>query len=378
MFRRILSSALLACLVWVVLALAVPAPASAQIFERSPFFLRLFGIEERKRPAPGPKIMQVPPSSRAPSGPMVLTPEGSRPRGPKVIRAPEPAIAVKPKNADARLVLVLGDALAAGLASGLDVAFADTPDVRFESISEPEAGLAATDPVDVRQALEARLTAADPPDAVVVMLGLDDRRPILVDGIDAEFRTRPWETVYRARVKALIAAARAKSIPVFWVGLVPTADVALITDFAYLDELFRQEAEANAAVYVDVWNAFADAAGGFTPTGADVEGQSRQLRLKDGIGFTKSGNRKLAFFVEQEVRTWLSKGAPGFVLPRADGSGGLVVSLSDPDVEPDEDFAVEVAQPAPKTGTALHRLVVEGRPLAPRLGRVDDLVSTVN
>ncbi|WP_181706558.1 SGNH/GDSL hydrolase family protein [Chthonobacter rhizosphaerae] len=375
MFRKRLQAAAAVLLVFAGMLAVAPDPASAQILERSPFFLRLFGIEERPKRQVQPKVLQVPPATRGSGGPMVLTPGSPRSGGAKVVKPQAPAIAIAPKNPDAKVVLVLGDQFAGGLASGLDVAFADTPTVKFEALVAADAGLSSTEPVDLRQKLETRLAAAEPPDALVVMLGLSDRRPMTVDGAVADFRTKPWETVYRARAKALIAAARSRNLPVYWVGLVPTADFELTTDLAYLDEVFRQEAGSSLAVYVDVWNAFADATGGFTMTGADVEGQSRRLRLKDGVGFTKSGNRKLAFFVEQEISTWLATGAPGFVLPKSDAAGGLVVSLSDPEVAADEDFAVEVSQPAPRSGSALHRLVVEGRPLAPRLGRVDDLAS---
>src|SRR5947209_5105883 len=55
-----------------------------------------------------------------------------KPRKPKVPRAPvEPQIPIAEKTPDARIVLVVGDFMASGLAEGLDAAFADNPAVRI-------------------------------------------------------------------------------------------------------------------------------------------------------------------------------------------------------------------------------------------------------
>ena len=50
---------------------------------------------------------------------------------------PEPRIIEQPKDADAQVVLVLGDSQAAGLALGLQVAFAYTPSVKVVSEARP-------------------------------------------------------------------------------------------------------------------------------------------------------------------------------------------------------------------------------------------------
>jgi hypothetical protein len=151
--------------------------------------------------------------------------------------------------------------------------------------------------------------------------------------------------------------------------------VDLTTDIAYLDDLYRQEAQASFVTYINVWDEFADETGSYTASGTDIGGQSRQLRLKDGVGFTKSGSRKLAFYVEQEIRSWVERGAPGLVMPQTSGDG-LVMSLTDPEAGLDEDLAAPAAAAEPKDGTPLYRLVVLGKPLDPVSGRVDDL-STV-
>src|SRR5262249_25784693 len=47
---------------------------------------------------------------------------------------------------------------------------------------------------------------------------------------------------------------------------------------------------------------FADEAGNYTPYGPDIAGQQRLVREPDGVLFTAAGYRKLAYFVEREVK----------------------------------------------------------------------------
>ncbi|HUG62957.1 MAG TPA: DUF459 domain-containing protein [Methylomirabilota bacterium] len=346
------------------------APILLAQAEETPFLLRLFGFKKQE-PAPPPggaKIFRVPPNG-APQGGAAASQDRT---GAKRITVPKPEVVIAPKDADSRRILVIGDQLAETLTRGLEVAFADTPKVRIDGIAVENSGVVSNSPVDWVARVSENLSGAAPADAVVVMLGLGEMKPIPVDGVEAEFRMEAWERVYRARIRALLLAARSRNIPVFVVGLVPMADIDLTTDIAYLDDLYRQEAQASFTTYVNIWNEFADETGSFTASGPDVGGQTRQLRLKDGVGFTRSGSRKLAFYVEQEIRAWVERGSPGLVMPELSGDG-LVMSLTDPEVGFDEDLAGPATLAPPKDGTPLHDLVVLGLPLVPVTGRVDDL-----
>jgi hypothetical protein len=359
-----------------LVALAEPASDGryevAQLFKDDrPFLQRLFGGgRDPEPPRNGPKILRVPRNGDLPG----VSSGEPAPKKPRKTRPKKPVVVQNPKNDDAKVVLVIGDRLADSLAKGLDVAFSDTPTLKIENGAVSPSGLVDPAKKDWIKDLEARMASADPPEAVVVMLGSEDRGPAMVDGVETAFRMKSWETVYEARVRALIGVVRAKQVPVYWTGLVPMADIGMTTDMAYLDELYRRASTENFARYVDVWNAFADETGSFVASGPDVGGKVRQLRLKDGVGFTKSGSRKLAFYVEQELRSWLKSGAPGgVVLPQQTVEGGLVLSLNDPEVGPEEDLAGPDTAAVPKQGTPLYDLVVLGRPLPPRVGRVDDL-----
>ena len=59
-----------------------------------------------------------------------------------------------------------------------------------------------------------------------------------------------------------------------------------------------------------MWDGFVDEAGKYTTYGPDYEGQMRRLRSGDGVYFTKSGARKLAHYVEREMRRYMSNRGP--------------------------------------------------------------------
>ncbi|TIT77048.1 MAG: DUF459 domain-containing protein, partial [Mesorhizobium sp.] len=69
-----------------------------------------------------------------------------------------------------RVVLVVGDFLAGGLAEGLDTAFADNPAVRIVSRSNGSSGFVRDDfynwPVEIKS-----LIATEKPSVAVIMLG---------------------------------------------------------------------------------------------------------------------------------------------------------------------------------------------------------------
>jgi len=117
-----------------------------------------------------------------------------------------------------------------------------------------------------------------------------------------QFRSEKWGELYARRVDEMIGVLKAKGVPVFWVGLPPVRGARATSEAVYLNDIYRGRAEKAGIVYVDVWDGFVDDAGHFSNYGADFEGQTRRLRAGDGLHFTRAGARKLAHYVEREVR----------------------------------------------------------------------------
>jgi hypothetical protein len=102
---------------------------------------------------------------------------------------------------------------------------------------------------------------------------------------------------------------------VIWVGLPSQRGTNASADSAYLNELYRSQAEKAGIVYVDIWDGFVDEDGEFSPQGPDYLGQTRRLRTSDGVYFTKFGARKLALYVEREIERSLSSQRVPVALP---------------------------------------------------------------
>jgi hypothetical protein len=67
-----------------------------------------------------------------------------------------------------------------------------------------------------------------------------------------------------------------------------------------------------------VWDGFVDETGRFNVQGPDFEGQTRRLRTGDGVYFTKAGARKLAHYLEREIRRVMTPGSEPIALPPSD------------------------------------------------------------
>src|SRR5215467_13071134 len=248
------------------------------------------------------------------------------------------------------------------LGYGLELAYADTPELGVLRRHRTNSGLIRTevrsdprgDYPDWPQAAR-DLIAAQKPKFVLMMIGVNDRRPFRETGpavqtsraakpaqppaadpasleldkpaadkareIKAatapepaapagnrtlEFRSDAWGEAYSRRIDDTIAALKTSGVPVFWVGLPPLRGQKAAADIPFLNDLYRSRADKAGILYIDVWDGFVDEDGRYAQFGPDLEGQTRRLRTGDGVYFTQAGARKLAHYVEREVQRWLS------------------------------------------------------------------------
>jgi len=220
---------------------------------------------------------------------------------------------------------------------------------------------------------------ADEPDSIIAPEPSSGRR---ANGT-IEFRTEKWAEIYSRRIDDTIAALKSKGVPVFWVGLPAIKGTKSTADAVYLNDLYRSRAEKAGVIYIDVWDGFVDEAGKFTTNGPDYEGQVRRLRSADGVYFTKYGARKLAHYVERELRRYMNNrslvslpSGPVGPVP-ADGKSaarplaGPVVPLTVAPTNSDE--LLGGAGSASVRGDAIAtQVLVKGEPIQPAPGRADD------
>lgn len=209
------------------------------------------------------------------------------------------------KAEDARKVLVIGDFLAASLADGLEDEYADEKTIVVEARVDGSSGLVRDDHYDWPAKIGPILEEEDPA-LLVVMLGSNDRQPITEDGQSFSVRSDGWVEEYRSRVASLSDAAEEAKIPLVWVGMPAFKYDSMSEDMVFLNDIFRKNAAASTAEYVDIWDGFVDENGAFVYAGPGVNGQKVQLRNSDGITMTSAGEEKLAFFVEKAIEKRLT------------------------------------------------------------------------
>jgi hypothetical protein len=202
---------------------------------------------------------------------------------------------------------VFGDGFAEGLLAGLVQAFGSDVRLSVQRQITPIASISTWDFEGKTAALEQKI-AAQPLNIAIVMLGEDDRNPFRnPDSKRIPVGSDAWITEYTRRVDRLMRAFKNKNASVYWVGL-PNFARGDANELAQrMNDVIRERAYLNGYKYIDVYQGFADENGAYSAYGPDLEGAIRLLRLRDGIHFTVAGNRRLAHFVEKELRSDLTQ-----------------------------------------------------------------------
>ncbi len=235
-------------------------------------------------------------------------PTGEAAVAPAPVDAAAPAATAEKPNAKA-VIAVLGDNLGQLLSLGLSEAYGDRPEIAVVRRTKENSGLVREDYYDWRKAAR-ELIDKDKPDLAIIMVGSNDRQALRDGAASFETRSPRWKELYAARAKAIGELFRERKVPLIWVGLPIMNNDRLAADMLDFNEIYKQAAAETGAAYVDIWEAFADDRGRFSSYGPDVNGQMVRLRAGDGVHFTRAGSRKLAHFVESDIRRILEKTKP--------------------------------------------------------------------
>lgn len=287
------------------------------------FFKRLFRRQQpdERPPAVAPGLIPPPVIQRQPAE-QPRRQRQARPSSPK----PQPQeVAAVEKAPDAKRAVVVGDFIGTALAKGLAETYRENPNVVIVNATSGSSGLVRRDYYDWPGSI-AGIVNEQKPDAIVVVLGANDRQGIATESGDKAFGTDEWRTAYAARVAAMADALKSTGKPVLWAGLVPVAPANMSRDYSAFNGIVREQLEAKGLRFVDVWNGFADEDGKYVGAGPDVSGQVVLLRSDDGMNFTRAGLLKLAFFVEQELGPIFGGTAPQ-LLATAGAEGEMALKI---------------------------------------------------
>jgi uncharacterized protein len=360
--------------------------------------------------------------------------ESSRPPPPRKVETPP-----------AHTIVVIGDSMADWLAYGLEEIYADQTDLGVVRKIRPNSGLIHYEPrndtLEWSQAVK-DILADDKPSAIVVMLGLNDRVPLRIPaapretaprkgekgepagraankepqqnqeqklaesaaqagnppgeqaaaaaseaprpGSMVEYHSDQWAQLYGKRIADMIAALKAKGVPVLWVGLPAVRGQRSTADMSYLDDLYHAAADKAGIGYVDIWDGFVDENGRYSVQGPDFEGQIRRLRSGDGVHFTKYGALKLAHLVDQDLSRVLTNPAVAAPLPAPEAAAPAKPGAARPAIGPVVPLTADgggqagdllggsrTASPSSEDPIAAS-VLVRGDPLSAPPGRADD------
>lgn len=347
--------------------------------DRPNIFRFLFGNRRREAPPPFFELPRVVvPERQAPRARRERRERRARPAAP-VVRE----VAAVEKAADAKRVLVVGDFMAGALAKGLAETYRENPNVVVVDASNGSSGLVRDDFYDWPGAIP-KLAEEQKPDVILAMIGANDRQTLRTDQGSLALGSDEWRNAYALRATAFADALKATTKPVLWVGLTPVSSSTMSRDYSAFNGMVRERLESKGIRYIETWNGFADEEGKYVAVGPDVGGQSVQLRASDGLNFTKAGQRKLAFFVEQELNSIL--GGAASALAAVDPATGLGTGgIGDPLVGPmlpldalsmgtgDELSGAAAAKESGIAATLItKRLTGEEKGASPPVGRADN------
>lgn len=365
-------------------AFVMEPPRQAGAQERRSILDMLFGFGRRRPPPVYEDVPIYEPRQRQPQ-------QRQKARKTKQKAKPAPAepapVVVVEKLDTAKKVLVIGDFMAGSLGDGLKTAFEATPGIVIETRANGSSGLVRDDYFNWPENLPAYVAEVKP-SIVIVSLGANERQQMVIDGEKEKFRTDRWLAEYTRRTGAFAALARSEKIPLLWVGMPPFQSTAMTADMVTLNGIFRTETEKVGGTFIDIWDGFVDEGGKFVMTGSDINGQQVRLRGSDGINLTKAGKRKLAFYVEKDIRKLLGDAAASTQdIPGADGMKDLVVaaptanediiqtqpiSLDDPNLDGGTSLLGGAAALTSSGKSPRDRLVEKGEIAEAPAGRVDD------
>ncbi|MFM8858640.1 MAG: DUF459 domain-containing protein, partial [Methylocystis sp.] len=274
-------------------------------------------------------------------------------------------------------VAVLGDAMGDSLADGLKKVLTDKPEIGVLKLSKPDTGLTRTDAYDWTKSAKEIALGQQKIDVAVIFIGAGDRQSFTGNDADEPLSAH-WRELYAAKINALTATFKETKIPVSWVGLPVMKNEGFSSYAAKLNEIIKQRATAEGAIFVDLWDALSDEKGQYTAFGPDINGQIVKMRTGDGVYLTPAGGASVAHFVAGEVRKLYEVNHPNAPLtaaapqsPEANKTSNLAPSASPntPQSAPPQG-PVEFRSPVPPQPSAAPTL-----PERPAVGPIQSLTS---
>ena len=297
---------------------------------------------------------------------------------------PQPELVAPALNDGVYRILVIGDSMAGGLGAGMARMVAGDPGFEIVSRFNESSGLTRPDFYDWADSVP-KIMDSKNFNAVVVLIGLNDRQDIRSGDARYDFNSPEWVKAYQANTDALIAALLAQNVKVFWLGEPPMGDPAYDADMKTVTAIQKERVAAKGAIFIDTQKMLMSADGKYMDFGPDDTGEPRKLRQRDGVTFFKQGNNRFGQLILAAIKDQSNGPVPDVVAPVAilpttpvtgpifgqDDANGLALLHGSADLVATANSSaapVVVAQPA----TMADKLFITGEAAPAPLGRFDD------
>jgi hypothetical protein len=153
----------------------------------------------------------------------------------------------------------------------------------------------------------------------VVMFGANDSQGIQTPTGDIfQPGSDGWIAEYRRRVSGVMDLLRSNNTIVYWIGQPIMRDSGFSSRMAGLNDIYIEEAASRPWIrYIDMWEPFTTASGGYDAYITDDDGVVKLMRHPDGVHFVREGGEKAARIIIGAIRQEAGITAPA-ALPTVD------------------------------------------------------------
>lgn len=218
-----------------------------------------------------------------------------------------PAKPAVEKATGATRLAIYGDLMATDVGKALERFYAEDPNIVVLVQGVGSSSFVRPDFFDWPKTINEQI-AANSFDIAVILIGINDRQKMNLNGESYPSLSPEWTTEYSARVAGVVRALRAANKPTIWIGLPPMEAPKFGKAMIQVNEIQRLAAFSGGAEFLDIYERFATEEGAYTARGPDLNGNQVRMRKDDGIHFSSAGADKLAFYLSQSLKTYYRGG----------------------------------------------------------------------
>ena len=235
-------------------------------------------------------------------------PPQAQPRSAAPAAALPPPVPIVEKAPGATRLAVFGDSMAVDLSKALERYYAEDPNLVVIGQGVGSSGFVRDDYFNWNTTINEQI-AADTFDLAIVIIGINDRQEMKVNGQSYAPLSDEWKAEYQSWMNQFLGSLRAARKPVVWVGLPPMSKTDYSTAMTQISALQKLAAFSGGAEFLDIYERFLGEDGRYTSQGPDVNGQNARMRKDDGIHLATAGSDKVAFYLSQPIRNFYRGGA---------------------------------------------------------------------